>query len=525
MMKQKKWITILLFAGSITLFAFPPFNQIYILFIVYALLFYSLWITSSWRQAVFYGFSFGITHFLFGLYWIFSVLDEYTFSSKIIMVTVLIVTFIFYASHFALIGYFSFKIKHKITQLSWFMILLPLLTTCMEWLRSWIDLGFTWLSPADTLIDLGFSPLYPFIGSLGVGFVFYMIIGLAVYTWIHRSKQNIMFFIIGIILFIFTLSMLEKYSHTSPLDKHLSVQILQTHFTNADKTQRYKVVKRVKAYQELTLAAKNIDLAIYPESTVSVEYEEVFRHLEKGFKELIRQGTEVLYGAYKMTPSGVSNVLIKGDEGKVIYTKQHLVPFGEYTPSFLSILDTILPEFYMGDMIKIKTDLVSTIKDVKIAPTICYELLFSEEMVVGMGEANLLLNISDLGWFDHAVAEKYLLNVARVRSLESQKPMIYVVNEGESAFISYRGEILKKATQTNKTESIQQNVVPREGLTPYTRYGNAPLYSCGFLLILFLFREYKTNTKEINEKNTAIYSIGSYNIWNLSLSNSRKYIS
>ena len=99
-----------------------------------------------------------------------------------------------------------------------------------------------------------------------------------------------------------------------------------------------------------------------------------------------------------------------------------------------------------------------------------------------------------MGWFEQGWAQSYLLQLARMRAIESQKPIVYVVNKGLSAFIDKNG-IVMKISRPNLQESLYHTVIPQEGNTLYTQYGNKMilLYFLGILLLFLLNKRYLKN--------------------------------
>lgn len=178
---------------------------------------------------------------------------------------------------------------------------------------------------------------------------------------------------------------------------------------------------------------------------------------------------------------------------KSAYYKEHLIPFGEYTPWWFTLFRLLLPDFNMDNLVASSNEDIFTINNIKAFSSICFEILFSTEILDRSKEANIHIHISDLGWFDNTIAIDYLLNVARMRAIETSKPIIYSVNKSNSAFIDHRGNILKQ--QTNQgTYLINQPIVPQQGTTFYTKYKNNPLL--GTITILFsilAFRHGKKN--------------------------------
>ncbi len=349
----------------------------------------------------------------------------------------------------------------------------------MEWLRSWLFTGFTWLSPADTLVNFGFAPILPITGTLGPSYLFYTLTALLLYALLEKKLKVSLLFLASLLGTTLLLWSLQKISYTKPINKKIYTQIIQSHFTKKENSKRYKIIKRVKHFQKLALQEPQAELSVWSESTMSVEYKNVKRHLKNGFEKLRKNNVEVLYGSYVNS----KNILMQNSNEKVAYSKQHLMPFGEYTPTWLVAFKTLLPNLENSNLkssINVRNiDLNGTI----LAPSICYELLFPDELRTLSSKANVLVHISNLGWFDHTWAQSYFLNLAKMRSLEHGKPMIYVVNAGNSAFILPNGKIEKVSNSTKGTQALYNHVQPYEGQTPYAIYGNKPIL---YLLMLLL---------------------------------------
>ena len=69
-------------------------------------------------------------------------------------------------------------------------------------------------------------------------------------------------------------------------------------------------------------------------------------------------------------------------------------------------------------------------------PLICYEALFSNEILGVVKEARWILNITNDAWFGNGGGPKQHLKIARMRALENNIPLIRVSNNGISA-VSY----------------------------------------------------------------------------------------
>ncbi len=124
-------------------------------------------------------------------------------------------------------------------------------------------------------------------------------------------------------------------------------------------------------------------------------------------------------------------------------------------------------------------------------PNICYEDLFGEEIAAqlaaaanrGTPVASMLLNLSNIAWFGDTIALPQHLQVSRLRSLETGRPMLRATNTGATAVIDARGQVtalLPPFTQGTLAAQVQG----MQGLTPYIRFGNT--LPVGLALVMLL---------------------------------------
>jgi apolipoprotein N-acyltransferase len=203
------------------------------------------------------------------------------------------------------------------------------------------------------------------------------------------------------------------------------------------------------------------------------------------FKKVSKDNVEVLVGSDESL--GINdeiNSIIRISTGEIAYSKQHLIPFGEYVPRWFRSFRSLLPSLRMDNLQtdRSKAGMIN-FKNIKIAPSICFEMIFGDELRHKANSANLSLNLSDLGWFKNRYVKSYLLKVAQVRAMETQKPMVYVTNKGISAFIDHNGNIMEQYSK-NATAALYHDVIPYQGQTLYTQFGSFPLVllCCVFVL-------------------------------------------
>ncbi len=174
------------------------------------------------------------------------------------------------------------------------------------------------------------------------------------------------------------------------------------------------------------------------------------------------------------------------------YDKHHLVPFGEFVHPlfkwFLALVNMPLSDFNTGAVSQPSFDWQGQ----RIAPNICYEDLFGEELAVRFIEPTqaptMFVNISNIAWFGDSVAIDQHLNISRLRAIEFERPMLRATNTGATAVIDHRGQVTHSLPRLSRG-SLQAEVVGRTGITPYawwvSRLGQWPWWGlCAAVVVL-----------------------------------------
>jgi len=155
------------------------------------------------------------------------------------------------------------------------------------------------------------------------------------------------------------------------------------------------------------------------------------------------------------------------------YDKQHLVPFGEFIPPgfrwFTELMDLPLGDFARGPL-----DAPSfPVGAQRVAPNICFEDLFGEELAVRfVDEARsptILANVSNIGWFGDTAALPQHLNITRLRTLELQRPMLRATNTGVTAVVDHLGRVTQRLAPFTRGV-LDGEVEGRTGATPFARW-------------------------------------------------------
>jgi apolipoprotein N-acyltransferase len=155
------------------------------------------------------------------------------------------------------------------------------------------------------------------------------------------------------------------------------------------------------------------------------------------------------------------------------YDKRHLVPFGEFVPPlfswFVRMMRIPLGDFTRGADRQPPFEIAGQ----RFAFNICYEDLFGEELLAAITEApgaTILVNVSNIGWFGHSHALTQHLEIARMRAIETARPMLRATNTGTTAFIDDKG-LVRSRLEPFTTGALDDKVQGMTGLTPYARLG------------------------------------------------------
>lgn len=257
--------------------------------------------------------------------------------------------------------------------------------------------------------------------------------------------------------------------------------------------------------QETRLAVQQspqskLDLVIWPESALPVllrhidMYQQAFGQMAQhtngyfisgAFDQELRGESPMYNAAALYNPSG---------QLQSWYYKRQLVPFGEFFP-YRNVLESIPA---LGPLIQklnpMNSDTAAGTSPAlfdtalgKIGTQICFESVYPEVSRSSvLAGADLLVVITNDGWYRDAIALYQHLGHAVLRSLENQRYLARAGNTGISAFIDPYGRILKQSLpleQTFLTQEISRAALQNQTLTLYTRWGDWPLIP-GFLLIL-----------------------------------------
>jgi apolipoprotein N-acyltransferase len=163
------------------------------------------------------------------------------------------------------------------------------------------------------------------------------------------------------------------------------------------------------------------------------------------------------------------------------YDKMHLVPFGEYVPykQFFFFAKSLLNEVGLFEPGKQRT--VFKTNGHTYGVFICYESIFGDEIrQLPQEGADVLINISNDGWYGDTSAAWQHLNMVRMRAIENHRWILRATNTGVTAAINPYGRVTAAAPRHQRT-SIRVHFGYEHDLTFYARYGDLFAYACALI--------------------------------------------
>jgi apolipoprotein N-acyltransferase len=158
------------------------------------------------------------------------------------------------------------------------------------------------------------------------------------------------------------------------------------------------------------------------------------------------------------------------------YDKIHLVPFGEYVPNAFGWVNRITPE--IGDFVPGTRIVTFPFDGHKLGAFICYESAFPDLVrQFTKAGANVLVNLSNDGYFGHSAAREQHLELVRMRAAENRRWILRATNDGITAMIDPAGrEIARLPLYTQTSAVFGYNSLTE--LTPYVRFGDWFAWLC-----------------------------------------------
>ncbi len=439
-----------LVAGALTVAGYAPPALFPLPFLTLACL-VLLWRAATPRAAFWMGFSFGAGVFGVGASWVYVSLHDFGMMPAPLAAIGTLAYCAILSLYPAAAGWCLARLQPG--RLASALLAFPALWTFFEWLRGWVFTGVPWLA-------LGYSQGK---ARLAGGVALVLAFGLG-----QLAKQ---------------------IDWTSAQGAPLRVALLQGNIPQDLKFQPDRYAATLAVYKRLIEASQG-QLIVLPETAIPRFLDAVDPgYLRDIARIAVERRADILIGVpIRDTDRRYFNSVISvGTSPSQRYDKSHLVPFGEFVPpGFGWIVKTFavpLSDFSLGSENPKPLALAGQL----VAPNICWEDAFGEEIIRQLPQATLLVNVSNVAWFGDSLAPAQHLQISRMRALETGRAMLRATNTGMTAIIDPRGRVVAKLPQF--TEGILEGEVRGYvGASPYVKLGNTPIVlTCIVLLGALVF--------------------------------------
>jgi len=335
--------------------------------------------------------------------------------------------------------------------------------TLAEVARAVLFTGFPWGAVGYAHVDGVLSSFAPWVGVYGMGWMA-AASAMAIAHFLPRNLKSpntrgkpAKMMWVGMALASLLWVQLPGYKYdfaSASTSGDLQVHLMQGNISQSEKFQPSTGIAQALRWYQQALMSVHSGLAIAPETALPM----LPMHLPVGYWDQLRQhfttgSAAALVGVPWKTINAAgepvySNAAIgwmPDQTQDYRYEKNHLVPFGEFVPPmfrwFTQLMNMPLGDFKAGGDHPATFDWHGQ----RIAPHICYEDLFGEELARSFIDRSraptVMVNISNIAWFGDSIAIDQHLNIARLRSLEFQRPMVRATNTGMTAVIDHQGQV------------------------------------------------------------------------------------
>lgn len=459
------------------------------------------------RQALLRGWWFATVYFSIGLYWLYVSMHDYgDLSAPLASAGVLLLSAflaLFPGAACALARRFALDPR----QAPWRAVLVwAAAWTLFEWLRATVLTGFPWLNIGYAQVDSPIAGWAPILGVHGMAFIAACAAAALAGLWpAHGAAKPTRGALLaaGLVLAVALLGQpLRHIAWSQPVGRPLHARLVQGNVPQSDKFNPALIRQGLQRHFELAAlppaqGEPDPDVIILPETVLPVFQDQLPPQVWNDWRDVAaRQNAAIIMGvplhtidasgrgrytnsAIGLTADTPIEALLRG-RTEQRYDKRHLVPWGEYVPPgfhwFIRMLNIPLGDFNRGA----QRQKPFAIAGQELALNICYEDLFGPALLPALqpmdGEpgATLLVNISNLGWFGDTWALRQHLQIARLRTLETARPMITDTNTGITAAIDAQGRVLSRLAP-HTIGVLAVTVQGMQGLTPYARTGDMPI--------------------------------------------------
>ncbi len=511
-----KYMLIPVLSGVFISLSFPKYFFPFSFLIGFFFLFKSL-IEDNFKTHLLISFLIGFFFSFFAFGWFTYAMEVYLDTNFILANLILILfSLVFSIYQFVIFSLAVYTLKNYVGNKA--LLVAPFIWALIEISREFFPFtGFPWNLMGYTLSPINEIAQISSIGGIYLLSIIALYLSVATfYLFKFRNIKSVLSFIIivGIFIgiYIYGYTRIKGYTDNGVKKKVAIIQGNISQNIKLDKSKKRFVINKYINLLKSIEKFKSVDIAILPESSLPFSpsyidntYIEFFLNLKSINIPVVLTGIDDIIINNINDIKIYNTITLFNKNGRVLsqYRKIKLVPFGEYTPEPFTIFSKIIPYLTVGiDFSKGKEKNLIVYNDFKIIPLICFESIFPYFVADFSKNGNLIVNITNDGWFGDTSGPYQHFEMSRIRAIETGKYLVRVANTGVSAVISPVGEI-KSALGLNKTGTLIGDVYLIDNKTFFVShlkeiYAFYILFPI-FLSITLIFHNRKRKGREINK--------------------------
>lgn len=360
---------------------------------------------------------------------------------------------------------------------AWSAIVFAALWLVAELVRgTWLT-GFGWGASAYAHVDGPLSAYAPWLGAYGLcALAAWLAWTLAAQVGAGVPGRERLSAVVSVLAVLAAPGLYQAWAPPwSSASGRLSVTLLQGNIPQDEKFEVGTGVPQALRWYGEQLMASTSALVIAPETAIPVLPQQLPAQYWDALQQRFASGQQA---ALVGTPLGDERLgytnsvlgLKPGLAQPWRYDKHHLVPFGEFIPPFFkwftAMMNIPLGDFNRGALVQPPFEWQGQ----RLAPNICYENLFGEELAPnfldGARAPTIFVNVSNLAWFGHGLALDQHLQISRMRAQEFARPFALATNTGVTAIVDHQGRVLSSLPRAGRGVLVSQ-IEGRNGVTPY----------------------------------------------------------
>ena len=463
-----------LLAGGALPLSLAPFDVWPLMLLACGLCFWVLQRAGDGTQAFWRGWLFGIGKYGVGASWVYVSINTYGGAGPLLsaaLVLAFVAGLALFHGAFGWLYYWARHIGGRTRMAD--ALLFATVWTVLEWALTWVFTGFPWLFAGYAFIDTPLAGLAPTGGVLLVSFA--ALLTATMLATVRTRSAALSICAIGASVWLAAWAL--RTTDWTTLGETRTVALVQANQAQETKWNPDSIPRAKERYRQLSELVGDHDIVIWSEAAIPDLHHRAAPFIDAMARQI--HGDIVLGVVAAQVLEGGKEIVTHNaaiSTGGGMYRKRRLVPFGEYVPlesllrGAIAFFDLPMSRTTPGA----ETQPLLSAGGLALALAICYEIAYPSAVAAHARHADALVTISNDTWFGKSIGPHQHLQIARMRALENGKYVLRATNNGITAIIDQRGQVVARLPQF-EADVLTGTVQAATGTTPFGRFGNLPV--------------------------------------------------